>query len=80
MKLIKILLSTLLWTSFAFAATIEPNSIINLINSEDFTRIDEPIVFEAESFSDVKKLEAKEIKYSWDFGNQNYDQGQKEDS
>ncbi len=77
MKLIKILLSTLLWTSFAFAATIEPNSIINLINSEDFTRIDEPVVFEAESFSDIEDLNKGQIKYVWDFGNQNYDEGQK---
>ncbi|MBT6143349.1 hypothetical protein HOH51_02435 [bacterium] len=77
MKLIKILLSTLLWTSFAFAATIEPNSIINLINSEDFTRIDEPIVFEAESFSDIETINEDSIKYVWDFGNQNQDQGKK---
>jgi len=49
--------------------------VYSLINSEEFTKLNEPIVFEAESFFENQDIKPEEIKYEWDFGNQNYDQG-----
>jgi len=49
--------------------------VYSLINSEEFTKLNEPMVFEAESFFENKDIKSENIRYEWDFGNQNYDQG-----
>ena len=71
-----LLLSICLSTLACFASTADSSDIYSLINSEEFTKVNEPILFEAQSFSNTENKEL-DVKYSWDFGNQNFDQGTK---
>jgi len=71
-----ICLVSLLLSSTVIASPTNPSDIYSLINSEEFTKVNEPILFEAQSFSNTD-LDKSEIKYTWDFGNQNFDQGTK---
>ncbi len=71
-----LLLSLCLSSLACFASTAESSDIYSLINSEEFTKVNEPILFEAQSFSNTENQEL-DLNYSWDFGNQNFDQGTK---
>jgi hypothetical protein len=70
--LILLALTSISTSTFAMNAN---EAVYSLINSEEFTKLNEPIVFEAESFFENDELKLENVKYEWDFGNKNYDQG-----
>ena len=65
-----------LFANVAFANVADQSDIYSLINSEEFTKVNEPILFEAQTFSEFSPSDLQ-LEYSWDFGNKNYDQGKK---
>ena len=73
-KILLILLALTSISTSAFAMNAN-EAVYSLINSEEFTKLNEPIVFEAESFFEDDEMKLENVKYEWDFGNKNYDQG-----
>ncbi len=76
-RILTVILTVLCIVPSSMAMTIDDDAVYSLINSEEFTKLKEPMVFEAESFFENPDLDSSKIKYEWDFGNQNYDQGNK---